>query len=142
MSAKVDERIQGINLIETYGYGTNKEVVYRKEKKTWKNSKNWHQCFDHPNRILIIGSSKSGKTNSSLNLLKQQNGDDYNIIDENYLYVKDQNKVKYQYRVKDMKKMVSKSVIIQKSLVKYSNDMQHVYKIWKSTMQIENVKYL
>ena len=124
MSAKVDERIQGIILIETYGYGTNKEVVYRKEeikcinimkhnkeltimmlqKKTWKNSKNWHQCFDHPNRILIIGSSKSGKTNSSLNLLKQQNGDDYNIIDENYLYVKDQNKVKYQYRVKDMKK--------------------------------------
>ena len=32
MSAKVDERIQGIILIETYGYGTNKEVVYRKEE--------------------------------------------------------------------------------------------------------------
>ena len=74
--------------------------------------------------------------------MKQQNGDDYNIIDENYLYVKDQNKVKYQYRVKDIKKMVLKSVIIQKSLIKYSNDMQHVYKILKSTMQIENVKYL
>ena len=28
-----------------------------------------------------------------------------------------------------------------KSFIKHSNDMQHVYKILKSTTQIENVKY-
>ena len=39
---------------------------------------------DHPYRILIIGSSASGKTNALLNLIKKQ--DD---IDKIYLYAKD-----------------------------------------------------
>ena len=33
---------------------------------------NWPQFPDHPNRILIIGGSGSGKTNSLFNLIRQQ----------------------------------------------------------------------
>ena len=42
--------------------------------------------------MLIIGSSGSGKTNSLLNLIKEQ-GD----IDKIYLYSKDLSEPKYQY---------------------------------------------
>ena len=30
---------------------------------------NWPEIFDHPHRILIIGGSGSGKTNSLFNLI-------------------------------------------------------------------------
>ena len=39
---------------------------------------------DHPYRILIIGGSGSGKTNTLLNLINKQND-----IDKIYLYAKD-----------------------------------------------------
>ena len=42
---------------------------------------NWPQILDHTYSILILGGSGSGKTNALLNLTKQQNYDDYNIID-------------------------------------------------------------
>ena len=47
---------------------------------------------DHPNRILIIGGSGSGKTNVLLNLIENQPD-----IDKIYLYVKDPYEAKYQY---------------------------------------------
>ena len=46
---------------------------------------------DQPYRILIIGSSGSGKTNVLLNLIKHQWPD----IDNIYLYVKDPFESKY-----------------------------------------------
>ena len=40
--------------------------------KTTKNiMKNGHLFLDHPNRILIIGRSGSGKTNALLDLISQ-----------------------------------------------------------------------
>ena len=42
---------------------------------------------DHPYRILIVGASRSGKTNSLFNLISQQPD-----IDKIYLYAKDPNK--------------------------------------------------
>ena len=33
---------------------------------------NWSQISDHPYRILIIGGSRSGKTNASLNLINHK----------------------------------------------------------------------
>ena len=53
------------------------------ENKTEHNSK-WPYISDHPYRILIIGSSVSGKTISLLNLINNQRD-----IDKTYLYVKD-----------------------------------------------------
>ena len=37
-----------------------------------KNNPNWPQIPDHPYRILIIGGSGSGKTNSLFNLINHQ----------------------------------------------------------------------
>ena len=44
---------------------------------------NWQQIPDHPYRILIIGGSGSGKTNSLFNLINQQPDND-----KIYLYAK------------------------------------------------------
>ena len=51
---------------------------YTNENKIEHNLK-WPYIPDHPYRILIIGSSGSGKTNALLNLIYMQN----------YLYAKD-----------------------------------------------------
>ena len=53
---------------------------------------------DHPYRILIIGGSGSVKTNTLLNLIKEQ--DDINKI---YLYAKDLSKHKYKFLIKECK---------------------------------------
>ena len=46
---------------------------------------NWPYIPGHPYRILIIGGSRSGKTNVVLEIIKQQQPD----IDKIYLLVKD-----------------------------------------------------
>ena len=51
---------------------------------------NWPQIPDHPYRILIIGGSGSGKTNSLFNLINHQPN-----IDKIYLYAKDLYEAKY-----------------------------------------------
>ena len=51
---------------------------------------NWPYIPDHPYRVLIIGGSRSGKTNVLLNLIKNQRPD----IDKIYLYVKNRFKSK------------------------------------------------
>ena len=61
-----------------------------------KHDLNQPQLRGHPYRILIIGGSGSGKTNALVNLIKQQDNDDYSIIDKIYLYVKDSYEAKYQ----------------------------------------------
>ena len=70
-----------------------------------KHDLSWPQIPGHPYRILIIG---SGKTNALLNLIKQQDDDDYNIINKTYLYVVYPYQAKYQYLIKNMKQMVLK----------------------------------
>ena len=47
---------------------------------------------DHPYRILIIGGSRSGKTNALFNLIDNQL-----YIDKIYLYAKDPYEEKYQF---------------------------------------------
>ena len=49
----------------------------------------WQQCPDHSYRILIIGGPWSAKANALLNLIKEQDDDDYCVIDEIYLCAKD-----------------------------------------------------
>ena len=49
------------------------------------NNSTWPYISDHLHRILIIGGSRSRKTNVLLNLIKNQRPD----IDKIYLYVKD-----------------------------------------------------
>ena len=48
-----------------------------------KHSEKWLYIPDHPYRILIISGSRSGKTNTLLNLINEQRG-----IDKIYFYAK------------------------------------------------------
>ena len=63
---------------------------YVSENKTEHNL-NWPYIPDHPYRILIIGSSPSGKTDVLLNLINKQPD-----IDKIHLYAKDLYEDKYQ----------------------------------------------
>ena len=100
---------------------------------------NWPKILDHPYTILIIGGSRSGKTNAILNLIKQD-GDDYTIIAEIYLYVKDLIEAKYQYLLKNMKKLVLKRMKVQRFLLNTQICRMSI-KILKIATQIEYVKY-
>ena len=54
-----------------------------------KRNEKWPYITDHPYRILIIGGSRSGKTNVLLNLINEQSD-----IDKIYLYARDLNEPK------------------------------------------------
>ena len=56
--------------------------------------------------------------------MKQQDDDDYSIIDKFYLYVKGSYKAKYQYL---NKKRENNGLINVKAFIEYSNNMQDVF---------------
>ena len=95
---------------------------YANENKTEHNLK-WTYIPDQPYRILIIGSSGSGKTNALLNLINKQPD-----IDKIYLYAKDLYEAKYQILINKRESIVLKHFNDLKSFVEYSNDMQDSYK--------------
>ena len=47
---------------------------------------NWPRIHNHSCRVLIIGASGFGKTNALLNLMKQQDDDDYSVADKVFEY--------------------------------------------------------
>ena len=61
-----------------------------------KHNEKWPYIPGHPYRILIIGGSRSGKTNTLLNLINEQKD-----IDKIYLYTKDLSELKYEYLIKN-----------------------------------------
>ena len=92
---------------------------YKNENKTEHNLKRPY-IPDHSYRILIIGGSRSGKTNALLNLIN--NLPDIGKI---YLYAKDPYEAKYQYLINKRGNVGLKH---PKSFIEYSNDMEGVYK--------------
>ena len=60
-----------------------------------EHNEKWPFIPDHPYRILIIGGSGSGKTNTLLNLINEQKD-----IDKIYLYAKDLSEPKYEFLIK------------------------------------------
>ena len=60
-----------------------------------KRNEKWPYIPDHPYKILIIGGSGSGKTNTLLNLINEQHD-----IDKIYLYARDLNETKYKILIK------------------------------------------
>ena len=83
----------------------------------------WPYIPDHPYRILIIGSSGSGKTNALLNLINNQPD-----IDKIYLYAKDPYEKKYQYLINKREEVGLDHFNDSKTFIEYSNDMRDVYK--------------
>ena len=95
---------------------------YINENKIEHNSK-WPYIPDHPYRILIVGGSRSGKTNALLNLINNQSD-----IDKIYLYAKDPYEAKYQYLINKGEKVGLNHFKDPGAFIEYSNDMQDVYK--------------
>ena len=83
----------------------------------------WSYIPDHPYRILIIGSSGSGKTNELLNLINNQPD-----IDKIYLYAKDPYEKKYQYLINKREEVGLDHFNDPNTFIEYSNDMRDVYK--------------
>ena len=60
-----------------------------------KHNEKWPYLPDHPYRIIIIGRSGSGKTNTLINSINEQND-----TDKIYLYARDLSEPKYEYLIK------------------------------------------
>ena len=85
----------------------------------------WPYIPNHPYRILIIGSSLSGKTNTLLNLIKEQDNDD--IIDKIYLYAKDLSEPKYEFLIKKSENAGTNHLNYLNAFIKCWNTMDDVY---------------
>ena len=77
-----------------------------------------------PYRMLIIGPSRSGKTNALLNLIQKDNN---NFIDKIYLYAKDLEEPKYQLLVKECENAGIKNLNDPNAFIEYSNTMDDVH---------------
>ena len=144
LSSNDYKRKQSVDLIETYAYGTRKDLLSEREeikcniimkrckkwltlmmlwKKTNEPNLKWLQIPDHLYRILIIGCSGSGKANSLFNLISQQPE-----IDKVYLYAKDTYEAKYQFLINKRETTGLKHLYDSISFIEYSNDMDDIYK--------------
>ena len=95
---------------------------YANENKA-KHNKKWPYILDQPQRILIVGGSGSGKANALLTLINNQPN-----IDKIYLYAKDPFETKYQFLINKRENIGLRHFNDPKDFIKYSNDMQNLYK--------------
>ena len=92
-------------------------------KNNKKHNGKWPYIPDHPYRILIIGDSGSGKTNTLLNLINEQSD-----IDKTYLYPRDLDEPKYKILIKKRKDVGIKHLNDPNAFIERSNTMNDVYK--------------
>ena len=87
-----------------------------------EHNKKWPYIPDHLHRILIIGGSGSGKTNTLLNLINEQHD-----IDKIYLYARDLSEPKYEYLIKKCEDAGIKHLNNPNAFIECSNTMDDVY---------------
>ena len=85
--------------------------------------KNWPYIPDHPYRILIIGGSRSGKTNVLLSLIENQPD-----TDKIHLYAKDPNEAKYQCLINKREGVGIDHFNDPKAFIECSNNICDAYK--------------
>ena len=76
---------------------------------------------DWPFRILILGPSDSGKTNTLLHLINN-----FHPIDKIYLYAKDKDEKKYQFLINKRVEAGIKNLNDPHAFIEYSNDINDV----------------
>ena len=87
-----------------------------------EHNEKWSFIPYHLYRTLIIGGSGLGKTNTLLNLIKEQ--DD---IDKIYLYAKDLSKPRYEFLMKKRKDAGINHLNDPDAFIECSNTMDEVY---------------
>ena len=100
-------------------------VIFKHYKNDWlkpEKTEKWSYIPDHPYRILIIEGSKSGKTNSLINLINEQND-----IDKISLYAKDLSEPWYEYLITKCKNAGIKYFNDLNALIECSNTLDEVY---------------
>ena len=103
-----------------------------------EHNKKWPYIADHPYKILIIVGSGSGKTNTLLHLINEQNN-----IDKIYLYAKDLSEPKYEFLIEKRENIGIKHLNDPNAVIECSNTMNHVYRniddyksSWKRKIQL------
>ena len=98
----------------------NLDTIAKENNK--KHNEKWPYIPDDSHRVFIIGGSGSGKTNTLLNLINQQND-----IDKIYLYARDLNEPKYRILTKKREDVRIKHLNNPNAFIEYSNTMDDVY---------------
>ena len=101
----------------------NRDSITNENSK--KHNEKWPYIPDHPYRIFIIGGSGSGKANTLLNLIKEQDND--HLIDKIYLYAKDLSKPQYKFLIEKRKNAGTKNLNDPNPFIECSNTIDDVY---------------
>ena len=84
-------------------------------------NKNENKDYNWPFRMLIIGPSESGKTNTLLYLINN-----FHPIDKIYLYAKDLSQPKYEFLINKREQAGIKNLNDPHAFIEYSNDIDDV----------------
>ena len=96
---------------------------YITEEDIKEHNPNWPQIHGRSQKILLVGGSWSGKTNALLNLSSRQPD-----IDQINLYATGLYEAKYQLLINKREGEGTKRFDDSKIFIKYSNDVDDIYK--------------